>query len=181
MSSSSKYFQARLNSLLRSKDASSWAYPRVQAISYDQCLFRILPENSEVISSNLFENKESNFHVRLSFLEQYTIWEGVVPRSRAHDGFLVYYSPVSKLGASQLCIRMYESPQQRLRVLVQDIPSAWKDGEQQQFLLEAELSNNDGDDQAKLHASFDNGVLTLDVWVPPDRVGKDYPADTCTC
>ena len=184
----SKYYQGHLDSLLRSEPAA-WTYPAVHVIAYDQSLFRILPEDSEVVCSNLLEHRVSNYCARLSFLGGYTVWEGVVPRSRpAGDGYLIYRSPISShpgADGSQLCVRLYESEGQRLRVCVQDIPSAWPspDKAEEAFLLNEELSNSESEgiaaQRTKLHATFDNGLLALDIWVPPSRIGKPYPCIDC--
>ena len=175
----SKYFQAHLDAM--QLNPQSWTYPALQVVPYDQSLLRILPEDSEVLCSNLLQNKPSNFHVRLSFHhQQHVVWEGLMPRRRdgMGNGYLVYHSPISSASSApdgaQLCIRLYESQGQRLRVCVQDIPGAWQKEDQETFLLYDELVNRAGE-RTELHATFDGGLLALDIWVPASRIGKGYP------
>ena len=163
-----RHFRGRFAALY---DGTLAEYPRPLELSHDlNDPWVPLPEGVELVVSNMAATGESNFRVRLAFLNRHVVCEGAVPRCKEAGqlGYFTYYSPPAEDdGGGQLMVAIYERPHQRLTVRVED--------EADGLLMEAELDNTNFYEtglRTELHWVLDGGALTLDVWVPWDRVNR---------
>ena len=121
---------------------------------------------------------ESNYRIELSVQvspgHRIVLWRDALPREvNGKSGIFQYYSPPSPQDGAQLVVETEEMPVQRLFVTGR-IQHPHREDE---TLLEARLENTllyRGGFNTELVRFFDDDTFKLHVYVPSDRVGKEY-------